>query len=41
MSRNGKKAKTKKTKDATLTTYDCCWYDPACYDLCCGGVCFS
>jgi len=39
MSKIDKKPKTKKTKPIALTKYDCCWYDPSYYDLCCGGVC--
>ena len=39
MNKNDKKAKTKKTKSTTSTMYDCCWYDPSCYNLCCGDVC--
>ena len=38
MSKNKTKTKTKKTKDTVSTMYDCCWYDPACYHLCCGDV---
>ena len=39
MNKNDKKAKTKKTKDKISTMVDCCWYDPRCYQLCCGDVC--
>ncbi len=39
MNKNDKKAKTEKTKDRISTMYDCCWYDPSCYHLCCGDVC--
>ena len=37
MKKNDKKAKRTKTK--TYSSYDCCWYEPSYYDLCCGGVC--
>jgi hypothetical protein len=38
MKKSDKKAKTKKAKTTTSALYDCCWYEPFCYDLCCGGV---
>ena len=40
MNKNDKNSKTKKTKTATSTMYDCCWYETFCYDPCCGGVCY-
>lgn len=39
MKKSDKIAKTKKAKAATAASYDCCWDEPSCYDLCCGGVC--
>jgi len=39
MKKNDKKTKTKKTKNTTPALYDCCWYEPSFYNLCCGGVC--
>ncbi|HMK75320.1 MAG TPA: hypothetical protein VK568_03945 [Thermodesulfobacteriota bacterium] len=39
MKKSDKNAKTKKGKTATPALYDCCWYEPSHYDLCCGGVC--
>ncbi len=39
MKKSDKKAKTEKAKTTTSALYDCCWYEPSCYDLCCGGVC--
>ena len=39
MNKKDKKAKTKKVKDTVSTMYDCCWYEPSCYNLCCGDVC--
>ena len=39
MKKSDKKSKTEKAKTATPALYDCCWYEPSCYDLCCGGVC--
>jgi hypothetical protein len=39
MKKSDKKVKTKKAKTATPALYDCCWYEPSYYDLCCGGVC--
>jgi hypothetical protein len=32
-------AKAKKTKKAASDSYDCCWYESPCDNLCCGGVC--
>lgn len=37
MKKSDKKAKTEKTKTAIPALYDCCWYEPSCYNL--GGVC--
>jgi hypothetical protein len=31
--------KTKKPKTTASDLYDCCWYEPSCDNLCCGGVC--
>ena len=39
MNKNDRKAKTRKAEDKISTMYDCCWYDPSCYNLCCGDVC--
>jgi hypothetical protein len=33
------KAKAKKPETITSGPYDCCWYEPPCDHLCCGGVC--
>ena len=41
MNKNEKKSKAKSEKTATSNLYDCCWYDPSCENLCCGGVCCS
>ena len=39
MKKSDEKVKAKKPKTATSDLYDCCWYEPSCDDLCCGGVC--
>lgn len=33
--------RTKRKKSNTITSdlYDCCWYEPPCNQLCCGGIC--
>ncbi len=33
------KAKRKEPKTPVSDLYDCCWYEPSCDNLCCGGVC--
>jgi hypothetical protein len=35
------KAKKKEPKTTASDLYDCCWYEPPCDHLCCGGVCCS
>ena len=39
MDKTDKKPKVKRAKTASSVGYDCCWYEPACYNLCCGDVC--
>jgi hypothetical protein len=39
MKKKTERAKTKKSKTITSGLYDCCWYEPTCDHLCCGGVC--
>jgi len=39
MKKNDKKAKAERSKKATPSMYDCCWYEASYYDPCCGGVC--
>ena len=39
MEKRSREIKKKETKTAASGLYDCCWYEPPCNDLCCGGVC--
>jgi len=39
MKKSDKKTRTKKAKMIAPGLYDCCWYEPSSYNLCCGGVC--
>jgi len=39
MDKKNTKSKVKKGKAGAPGAYDCCWYEPACYNLCCGDVC--
>ena len=38
MRKKDKKSETKRAKKQTLTMYDCCWYEPSYYRLCCDDV---
>ncbi len=39
MNKKNKKSKTKKAETKASNIYNCCWYDPSCYDICSGNVC--
>jgi hypothetical protein len=39
MEKSTKKVIMKEGKTITPGMYDCCWYEPPCNSLCCGGVC--
>ena len=37
--KKGKRKDMRKERDPIQSSYDCCWVEPECSDLCCGGVC--
>jgi hypothetical protein len=39
MKKKIERAKKKKPKTVNSDLYDCCWYEPPCDHLCCGGIC--
>ncbi len=39
MEKTIRKSKRKEPKTAISDLYDCCWYEPPCDRVCCGGVC--
>jgi len=39
MEKKIERAKRKKSNTITSDLYDCCWYEPPCNQLCCGGIC--
>jgi hypothetical protein len=37
--KEGKETKRTKANPTSPTLYDCCWVEPSCNQVCCGGVC--
>jgi len=41
MKKRTEKTNKKERERIASGLYDCCWYEPPCENLCCGGVCCS